>query len=442
MKRTIALFLAFSMLLGVTSCAKHGTEYTDDEPIVDATEAEDLLPSEEREEKRWRKSDDQLARDKKINEFYEKTADVLEDPTLEDGYFAYMSFYKVPIVGDMIVYRVQEEVIFSYNDGRNNDMSIHWYPEETENNIAVDFTLRFDIPDSVYEYAIFCEYEDRMSSSDLEGFIWSIDGSESFFYKSHENEGVEIDVEHDIRVLYARTITMLESTLGELGFTFEDFGFDFGGMYKDIDPTEAICDEIIPEFESHQFVDGICSECGKSWFDCALEAFEIYEESNVNYTGSKYSDELGGSTQYTCYYGDVNLRWWIFPCVGGEDNPNSELQLSIYESEGEYYVSFYFSFGGEFVPVDDMPNVVKTVGDVTIRGCMTVEQFNEFVLTHNLSDGNLDLYIEKDSEVIDEAPEEFWEGFDKYVGSAIKVFELDLNTMNLSLEDIGLKTSY
>lgn len=356
-----------------------------------------------------------------------------EADDVDENIFEYMSFYNTEFNGDFTIYKRDGITTFNYNNGDNVAMSLNWDSSKVKNNIVLDFTLRYEGVDG--EYAVFYDDESDCNSSELEDIIWGLDGSESIWSFSG-TPASKVDIAKDSKLIYARTITMLEMTLDELGFSFDDFGFDFGSKYKDIDVSSRLCDEYVPEYIAHDFKNGVCKDCNKDWIDCASEAIGIYNGDGLRVQPSNdVEDKIGGCVSFDSDKNGVEMRWWRTPSANNPDATRAEMYLKFYTSSpNEVY--FSFSYGGEWVAIEGDPYTGTIEGDTTLQGTMSIDDFNEFIKTHEAPEDAIVIFV--DHECVDEASDEVWEAFDELVPSVLDCYEIDLNAMGMSFDDVGI----
>ncbi len=101
----------------------------------------------------------------------------------------------------------------------------------------------------------------------IEAYVDALIDGTAQFEAAYDKSAYETDAEllrHDLPILYARFIVFSDNAFPSLNTTLEDYGIDLGTKYRDFDLSQTLSSEITIH-NGHQFVNGVCSDCGMTW---------------------------------------------------------------------------------------------------------------------------------------------------------------------------------
>ena len=101
----------------------------------------------------------------------------------------------------------------------------------------------------------------------IEAYVDALIDGAAQFEAAYDKSAYRTDAEllkHDLPILYARFIAFSDNAFPSLNTTLEDYGIDLGTKYRDFDLSQTLSSEVAIHNE-HQFVDGVCADCGMTW---------------------------------------------------------------------------------------------------------------------------------------------------------------------------------
>lgn len=158
----------------------------------------------------------------------------------------------------------------------------------------------------------------------------------------------DCDLSDDLMVLYARLINMSESVFDTIGTSSEALGIDWGEDYVDVDvKAKGNCDYNV-DLGDHQFENGVCTDCGLSWFEYVYMAINTIAPEVPCIYGPHSEDDYSLETivQLDTYFGTDLMA---FSCHDSDENGSEHFQFQIYpfsdtvliNAEAEYGYQYY-----------------------------------------------------------------------------------------------------
>lgn len=219
----------------------------------------------------------------------------------------------------------------SVNGQSSIDISIDTYDESASVTVCLYYgDDRF--------YGTTCQ---RIDLDGFESFIDSAVECDTSSFEIYDDSALPArseDVKKDISIVYSRLISFADNAFPELGFGLEDLGIDLGDKYRSFDPTASTSEEHSLENE-HQFLNGVCTDCGMLWIDYFYEAIGIADGDTSDGWRSMYGQDSSymfeGSdyVQLTSYGHDAEIYFQHM-----DDDFNCEsCKVDMSESGGRVY---------------------------------------------------------------------------------------------------------
>lgn len=380
-----------------------------------------------------KKDSDDKSGAKKSKDYIE-LAEEMEEAMMEDiSDYGYFRYEMLGIPGSLNIFDDSElcDLYIQYNDGDNNDVEFLWtYNEDKE--MLLGISIRYYDPD---EFQLLYRDEKGRTTASIEDFIYSFGEDYELYSGTYiVGENVGYPVQDDLDILYSRAVTMLEAAMEEYGYSFDDFGFEFGKKYLDTDPSTPLSFDFVPEIVEHNMVDGFCTICDENWIDCVGANVVAFDESydGDNWSATTFNNKNKISThdytRFDYYTEDKDL---LMMYVGLDDDLHLDCDLTFYSSSSEN-VMISFEYGGYMEQIDKGLVDYKDAYHVYIA--IRAESLYDFMEDPEAFAQNMNVYQNNDE--LSEVPDEVLDAISEYMPTVIDAFEEDLNKMDMSFDDI------
>ena len=144
------------------------------------------------------------------------------------------------------------------------------------------------------------------------------------------------EIKKNLPIMYARLITLADNAFPELGLGLKDMVPGFCDKYRAIDPTQLTSEEV-EVTNDHQFVNGVCSDCGMEWteyFYDAVGQVKRIDEGQRSMTGqdSAAMVELGDYVQCTPVTGSDADIYYHHKEIDNDKHINNTEMFTVYIS--------------------------------------------------------------------------------------------------------------
>ncbi len=197
----------------------------------------------------------------------------------------------------------------------------------------------------------------------IEAYVDALIDGTAQFEGPHEKSAYRTDPEllkHDLPILYARFIVFSDNAFSSLNTTLEDYGIDLGTKYRDIDPTQALSREIEIHNE-HQFVNGVCTDCGMTWTKylnrtlATIEGVEIEGDPDQTDWFSQYgqNSSYGPDDWWYVQYSSSDIYSADLSYVYPNITEFTSCTLYVNMEENNDYISMSYKYSEQFPSKED-----------------------------------------------------------------------------------------
>lgn len=367
---------------------------------------------------------------------------VKNSDTKDENDFAY--FYKDDVPGYYNIGILGDKLRFGYDNGDGEYFDVDVDP--MYRSVDIIFGVRYEDGESVYYLGN--GSPEGMPVDNIENFLKTVltSGDENLIVDNEED--LEKDIQGDLYKLCARFVYMSDYILAQNGISFSDIGIDFGKDYQQYSISDNIESENSPEFEKHNFVDGVCQDCGKDFIDCVIAGTELLDYSDDGITSHRFAPLKNMVTinDYVDIDNDLVDLCMTYSRFNVEDHP--DVMTHFVMNKNSDVCQFVFSTGTD-EEIDD-EGIATYNNETKLYLFVSPKDLNDIMsskdsLVKALSNEDNSCSIEiieggemKDAPSATDVSDEVYELLLAEYKSYMASFEEALNSMNMSFSDIGV----
>ncbi len=235
----------------------------------------------------------------------------------------------------------------------------------------------------------------------------------------------------------ARAVLFMDYCLNELGYSREEFGIVLDSSYENYDPYSPLAGEFFEANEDHDFVDGVCTDCGLLWAKCLGDRIKTWDstyragKSIASIKSYDYPNLINPGDYVEIKFKDDFYIEFIYRNDSYEEYP-IEFIFGTFADDRMGAMNLAFNYDG--VEISNV-NSTYIAGSYTIDLQDNLENINQYIADPAALKANAFTSYANDYDAA--IPAEVWDLYFEYLPIMLDAFEYEANNCGYTLEDLG-----